>query len=596
MVQVYGDIFGFFSGYERFFIMHENVDIAVSVRKVSKNFSFGRGILGVLAAQPGIGQYLAGFRRKVVLKDVSFDVKRGSIFGLVGRNAAGKSTLLRIIAGLIVPDGGEVEVFGKAPGRASRISIMSSRDYYDYFTALDQLKVIARLYQLDVDRAIETAKSLWDLLGVKEEDYTFAVLSHLSTGTLGKVALVFGLLPLLAESDQGEGLLLLDEPTSGFDPFAREEFFKALLSLRQLFPLVTVIITSHVEREVAFCDSSMSLDSDDQSNREEAHQVFQNNVAAADPGTEAFKTLIDPKLAASQNRLTEQCQLSRIPKQYHSAIETLGYRLIVDFRRNSLSFVTVILQLVIPNLMVFFAMVSQRGFVQSFLTWMLGVYVTLMLRDSMRVFEREWNVFRMLNALWLSPMSRSSHLYTTTVLQWGFQTLIVMVAAVILLITVHGQWTFADFGPALAAACSMEMALTIVGMLLALYSMGLMISYLPLALSGGQTFLFWSVVPFFCLIGSGIYYEPSELPPGLREFCSLNPLSYAAYAYRDILGIENGSPLFLIKLVDDMGIPGTAAQHALLVLWVLTGPILLVSNWVSPKVEMMLRRAGRFHV
>ncbi|MGE5704842.1 MAG: ABC transporter ATP-binding protein [Clostridia bacterium] len=183
------------------------------------------------------------FGQTKALDDLSFTIAEGKICGLVGTNGSGKSTILKAIAGLIRLDHGEITIDGKAPCLETRgvITYLPDGDvWYPWMTVSDAMRYMKDFYW-DWDE--RKAKRLLDDFNLRED----WVIQFASKGTQTKMKL------LLALSRQAK-YLLLDEPFSGIDPFARQEIAQAIME-DFLEEGQTIIISTH---EVA--DVEMLLD------------------------------------------------------------------------------------------------------------------------------------------------------------------------------------------------------------------------------------------------------------------------------------------------------------------------------------------------
>jgi ABC-2 type transport system ATP-binding protein len=152
------------------------------------------------------------FGGRVVVGPVSFEVAGGERFCLLGHNGAGKTTMLRLISGLVYPDEGSIFVAGKDPAREPgirrRIGYLSDEPrLYDKLTGEEHLRLHAALYGLYSEEAKGRGAVLMEDLGL---DPTRRVES-LSFGTRKKLALVLALV-------HAPDLLVLDEPMNGLDP------------------------------------------------------------------------------------------------------------------------------------------------------------------------------------------------------------------------------------------------------------------------------------------------------------------------------------------------------------------------------------------
>lgn len=166
------------------------------------------------------------YRDLAVLKDVSFEVEKGSVFALLGSNGAGKTTVVRILATLLRPDGGSALVNGydvvrEADGVRRSISLTGQFAAVDeILTGLENLLLIARLRH--IKNAQETADALLNQFGLA--DAADRRVGTYSGGMRRRLDIAMSLLG-------NPSVLFLDEPTTGLDPEGRLEVWRTIRSL-----------------------------------------------------------------------------------------------------------------------------------------------------------------------------------------------------------------------------------------------------------------------------------------------------------------------------------------------------------------------------
>ena len=187
---------------------------------------------------------------RVALDDVTFSVGEGEIFGLLGPNGGGKTTLFRILSTLLAPSGGLARVCGHdvareaAAVRQSLGVVFQSPSLDPQLTVAENLRYGGNLYGL-CGAALETRlREMAEALRV--EDRLADRVKTLSGGLQRRVEIAKSLLPR-------PRVLLLDEPSTGLDPVARLDLWSILEQLRGRFGM-TVVLTTHLMDEAARCD------------------------------------------------------------------------------------------------------------------------------------------------------------------------------------------------------------------------------------------------------------------------------------------------------------------------------------------------------
>lgn len=190
------------------------------------------------------------------LEDVSFSVSAGEIFGLLGPNGGGKTTLFRVLSTLLVPTEGQARVFGddvvRRPLAARRrIGVVFQSQSLDRkLTAVENLRHQGHLYGLRGAPLRERSREMLARVGLAERAHE--PVERLSGGLRRRVELAKGLL-------HHPDLLLLDEPSSGLDAGARRDLRLYLSRLRDTEG-VTVLLTTHLLDEAQACDRLAILD------------------------------------------------------------------------------------------------------------------------------------------------------------------------------------------------------------------------------------------------------------------------------------------------------------------------------------------------
>lgn len=176
-------------------------------------------------------------RHKPVLHNLNLAIPAGRIVGLLGPNGCGKSTLMKLVTGLLQPDSGEILVGGHPVGEDSKalISYLPERSFFDPSSKVQHLIDLFATFYDDFDKG--RALLLLEDLGVNPQ----AKLKTLSKGTQEKVQLVLTM-------SRNAQLYLLDEPIAGVDPAAREYILSTIVS--NYNPNATIVITTHLISDV----------------------------------------------------------------------------------------------------------------------------------------------------------------------------------------------------------------------------------------------------------------------------------------------------------------------------------------------------------
>jgi ABC-2 type transport system ATP-binding protein len=231
--------------------MFRHTEVALDVSGVNKQFIKSEGFRWPWKRN-------GDSRAVVAVKDVTFQIRRGEVFGILGPNGSGKSTLVRCISTLLVPDDGTILVFGHdvredemtVKRLINRVSVEAS--FFKKLTPMENLLYGARLYGVGGQDARRRSVEILTRLGLKK-DVIYRPMEEMSRGMQQKVAAARAFLtqPIL---------LLLDEPTTGLDPRSKREVQEFLRELRDTHD-ATILLTTHDMQEAeALCDRIAILD------------------------------------------------------------------------------------------------------------------------------------------------------------------------------------------------------------------------------------------------------------------------------------------------------------------------------------------------
>lgn len=221
------------------------------------------------------------YSNTTAVKNISFSVNQGEVAAFLGPNGAGKSTTMKIIAGFIVPNEGNIEVFEKPLNSnmletQKRIGYMPENNpLYPHMTVFESIQSAAQLQGIPRKKIKEQMYYAISVTGLK--DVVHRTISELSKGYKQRV----GLAQVLVHDPE---LLLLDEPTEGLDPNQRMEIRNVITEIGKER---TVLISTHVMQEVeAMCSRVMIINKGelvyDKSMRQTKSQMKKNKQTLED--------------------------------------------------------------------------------------------------------------------------------------------------------------------------------------------------------------------------------------------------------------------------------------------------------------------------
>ncbi|MBB5354132.1 ABC-2 type transport system ATP-binding protein [Anoxybacillus mongoliensis] len=186
------------------------------------------------------------FHKKEVIHDVSLTVNEGEIFGMLGPSGAGKTTIVKMIAGIDTATKGEIHVLGvRMPNlqTMARIGFMAQSDaLYGELTALENLDFFASIYGLKGKKKKQRIDEVLELVNLTDDRKK--AIHQFSGGMKRRLSLAAS---LLHEPE----VLILDEPTVGIDPLLRQAIWEELERIRQKG--TTIVVTTHVMDEAEKC-------------------------------------------------------------------------------------------------------------------------------------------------------------------------------------------------------------------------------------------------------------------------------------------------------------------------------------------------------
>lgn len=236
-------------------------DIVISVKNLTKRF----------------GDFIA-------VDNISFDVRRGEIFGFLGANGAGKTTAMRMLCGLSYPTSGSGTVAGfdimsEGERIKRRIGYMCQRfSLYDDLTVWENMHLFAGIYGMSNSQTEQRVSELLDKLDFSSERDT--LVGALPLGWKQKLAFVIATI-------HSPEVVFLDEPTGGVDPIARRQFWE--LIYKESENGTTIFVTTHYMDEAEYCSRvSIMVDGEVRALDSPARLKKQFNAGSMD---EVFRSL-----------------------------------------------------------------------------------------------------------------------------------------------------------------------------------------------------------------------------------------------------------------------------------------------------------------
>ena len=203
---------------------------------------FGTSIL-IFLGEINLNQYILSaeniqkrYGKKIILRDASINIKQGEIYGLIGKNGSGKTTILRIITGQIQHYGGTVSI-----AENKKISaVINAPSVFLNLSAFENMKTQSYLLRMKSYESNEQIKKVLDIVGLEYDNKKRV--GKFSLGMTQRLKLGIALL-------SSPEILILDEPTNGLDPDGIADLRKLLLHLNHTCN-ITILISSHILNEL----------------------------------------------------------------------------------------------------------------------------------------------------------------------------------------------------------------------------------------------------------------------------------------------------------------------------------------------------------
>lgn len=216
---------------------------AIKVNSIYKSFRIDRE-KSIFSKIKASNKSDSNEKKTMILNDVSFDIKKGEMFGIVGRNGIGKTTLLRLIAGIYKPDSGTITVNGNL------IPLLSLGMGFDgQLTAKDNMMMYGKILGLSHNQILEKIPNILEFAEL--EDYSNVKLRTFSTGMIMRLAFSTA---MQIDPD----IILVDEILAVGDISFQKKSFDAFMSFRERKKTI-VYVTQDVNSINNFCDRAMLL-------------------------------------------------------------------------------------------------------------------------------------------------------------------------------------------------------------------------------------------------------------------------------------------------------------------------------------------------
>lgn len=523
--------------------------IAVSIQNLYFRFSKDTGFFGAIITLP-IFKFILDyiFKKNInakkddndqspfkdIFTGISLDIYEGEIVGVLALNGSGKSTLLKIISGELNPYQGKIRIFGEDSltdsMRRNILRIGPAADLFEGINSIQNVQVRALWYSLnpeDIKREfLDLAKKL-----MIPEVVLKLLPQQLSSGTKMKICIardlaIINAMNRLHESRNHSPIFLIDEPSAYLDPIASKEFAEALMEVKKLIPLLSIIIATNNPQDLLICERLIV--------------IHEKNILNKDDELEKIKKGIKEFQEQTLSTVIEVLSLDKTPKAgvidtndksngkfRISHINPIRFRTRKEIVNNYFMLFFFVFSLLIPNLIPLF--VNGASF-EKMIYVGLGVFFTLCFRGSYRILESEQSYFKNHVGMFFSGVPRWRHVMWHSMSGILNNTIYGFMTTVFLYLMYFG---FSFQGPLQNLVLSTESLIQPLNILLIsisgwffIYGFGLICSPITKLMRENNSFFLLNILPFIAVISSGLYYPIENLPLLLRLIAELNPLTY----------------------------------------------------------------------
>jgi ABC-2 type transport system ATP-binding protein len=200
----------------------------------------GGSRMNAIVKTAGLSKVVKG---KKLVSDINLFINKGEVYGLLGQNGAGKTTIMKMLTGITVPSSGEIQLFGKVLTDRNKSvlqrvgSIIEYPIFYEHLTALENMKLHCEYLGYYDDKGIENALDLVHLKGVENKK-----VKEFSLGMKQRL----GLARAIVVKPE---LIILDEPTNGLDPIGIKDIRDLIRMLNKEYG-ITFLLSSHILGEI----------------------------------------------------------------------------------------------------------------------------------------------------------------------------------------------------------------------------------------------------------------------------------------------------------------------------------------------------------